>query len=81
MNAEPLGSLPKGSHFRILGLQVNKEIGKRLADMGFTRGTEGTLVRKALLGDPIQVEILGYQVSLRKSEALGVSVEVLEKLS
>ena len=69
--------LRKGDRFVVTGVELTRETGKRLADMGFTRGTEGQVVRKALFGDPLQVSILGYQVTIRKSEAAGVIVEPL----
>lgn len=67
--------LGRGETFVVDGVELGGEIGKRLADMGFTRGAKGRVVRKALLGDPIQVEIRGYQVSIRKSEARGVRIK------
>lgn len=73
-----IGDLRAGDRFVVEGVNLGRETGKRLADMGFTRGVEGLVVRKALFGDPFQVSILGYQVSIRKSEALGVSVEPRE---
>lgn len=70
-----ISDLTNGDSFRIMGVTLGKEVGKRLADMGFTRGTTGKVVRCALLGDPLQVKILGYDVSIRRSEAEGVMVE------
>ncbi len=70
--------LKVGSHFLVSGVTLGKETGKRLADMGFTRGARGQLIRRALLGDPLQVAILGYQVSIRKAEAQGVDVTAEE---
>ena len=67
--------LKVGDRFVVSGVVLTRETGKRLADMGFTKGVEGRLVRKALFGDPIQVYILGYHVSIRKTEAAGVNVE------
>jgi len=72
-----IGDLRTGDTFVIQGVELARETGKRLADMGFTQGVEGRVVRKALFGDPFQVAILGYQVSIRKAEALGVRVEKL----
>ena len=69
--------LKPGQAFIIEGVNLNKEIGKRLSDMGFTQGVKGRLVRKAFLGDPLQITILGYQVSIRKAEASGVSVSLV----
>lgn len=70
-----IGDLKAGDRFVVRGVDLGRETGKRLADMGFTRGVEGRVVRKALFGDPLQVSILGYHVSIRKAEAEGVSVD------
>lgn len=51
---------------------------KRLLDMGVIRGTEVEVVKVAPLGDPIDIKIKGYHLSLRKQEADGISVEVME---
>lgn len=66
--------LKVGDGFVVKGVELARETGKRLADMGFTQGVEGVLVRKALFGDPLEVTILGYHVSIRKAEAAGVTV-------
>jgi len=47
---------------------------RRLMEMGFVSGTKLTLVRSAPLGDPLQVEMRGYQLSLRVAEARGILV-------
>jgi Fe2+ transport system protein FeoA len=70
-----LDTLKKGERFRIRSVTHVREIGKKLADMGFTRGAEGRVVRSALLHDPIQIRILGYHVSIRRAEAAGINVE------
>ncbi|MDL2263739.1 ferrous iron transport protein A [Synergistaceae bacterium OttesenSCG-928-I11] len=51
-------------------------IKRRLFDMGITPGTEITLKKTAPLGDPIEVEIRGYALSVRKSEAEAVVMNV-----
>jgi ferrous iron transport protein B len=51
---------------------------KRLIDMGFIRGKEVAVVKKAPLQDPIQYEIMGYQVSLRGEEAKLVDIVLLD---
>lgn len=57
---------------------VNGEgkIRRRLFDMGMTPGTAVYLRKKAPLGDPIEVTIRGYELTLRKSEAEFVVMEV-----
>jgi ferrous iron transport protein A len=47
----------------------------RLQEMGLLPGTTVTLVRTAPLGDPIEIKVRGYHLSLRKSEAEFVLVE------
>jgi len=69
-----IGDLKTGDSFVVHGVELSRETGKRLADMGFTRGVEGKVIRKAMFGDPFQVSILGYQVSIRKAEADGVTI-------
>lgn len=49
---------------------------KRLFDMGVTPGATVELVKKAPLGDPLEVHIRGYMLSLRKDEAEFVLMEV-----
>ncbi len=47
----------------------------RLREMGLLTGTKLTLVRTAPLGDPIEIKVRGYHLTLRKSEAEHVLVE------
>lgn len=51
-------------------------IRRRLFDMGVTPGAEVLLRKKAPLGDPIEVTIRGYELTLRKTEAACVTMEV-----
>lgn len=51
-------------------------IRRRLFDMGVTPGAELFLRKKAPLGDPYEVNLRGYELTLRKAEAENVSVEV-----
>ena len=74
-----IADLKTGEKFKVKKITLGKEIGKRLADMGFTHGVEGEVIRCALLGDPLQISILHYQVSIRKSEALGIEVEPIQQ--
>lgn len=52
------------------------KIKRRLFDMGITNGAEVLLRKKAPLGDPIEVTIRGYELTLRKTEAACVTMEV-----
>lgn len=52
------------------------KIKRRLFDMGITPGAEIYLRKKAPLGDPIEITVRGYELTLRKSEAACVKTEV-----
>nr|MBO4518063.1 ferrous iron transport protein A [Clostridia bacterium] len=52
------------------------KIKRRLFDMGITPGAEVLLRKKAPLGDPIEITIRGYELTLRKTEAQLVNMEV-----
>jgi len=54
----------------------NSEIKRRLLNMGVVRGVEIRMVRNAPLRDPIEFEVRGYLLSLRRDEAENVIVEV-----
>lgn len=54
------------------------KIRRRLFDMGVTPSAEVILRKKAPLGDPLEITIRGYELSLRKSEAAYVMLEVEE---
>ncbi len=51
---------------------------RRLFDMGVTPGAGIMLRKKAPLGDPMEITIRGYELTLRKNEALCVTMEVAE---
>ncbi len=70
-----LREVPAGASFRILSVRLGGEVGRRLSEMGFTAGAEGAVVRRGLLGGPVQVRLRGYDLILRRSEAAGVAVE------
>lgn len=48
---------------------------KRLLAMGLTQGTELTVKRVAPMGDPVEIEVRGFALSLRKDEASALMVE------
>lgn len=50
----------------------------RLREMGLLNGTDLTLIRTAPLGDPIEIKVRGYRLTLRKSEADQIMVEPKE---
>lgn len=60
--------------------QINGEgrIRRRLFDMGVTPGAKVILRKKAPLGDPLEIHIRGYELTLRKSEAELIIMEVIK---
>jgi len=69
-----LKELKSGQRGKIIQVKGDGSVRRRLMDMGVTRGAE-VLVRKvAPLGDPIEVNIRGYELTLRKSEAENIIV-------
>jgi ferrous iron transport protein A len=70
-----LSDAPAGASFRVKNIHLSKEVGRRLADMGFIEGTEGAVVRSGFFYGPLQIRIRGYDVLIRRSEAAGIEVE------
>ncbi|GHV21183.1 hypothetical protein FACS189494_06210 [Spirochaetia bacterium] len=70
-----LSDAPNGASFQVKKVNIEKEIGKRLADMGFTEGAQGAVVRRSFFHGPLQVRILGYDILIRRFEASGIEVE------
>ena len=71
-----LSDISSGMAFKVARVTSGKEVGRRLADMGFTEGAEGIVVRKGFLRGPLHVRIRGYGILIRRSEASGVEVEM-----
>jgi ferrous iron transport protein A len=69
-----LDRLPINQCGRVAGVAGPANLRRRLLEMGLTPGASVRVVRFAPLGDPIDVEIRGYHLSLRKSEASQVTL-------
>ncbi len=74
---ENLSTVPVGGRGRVTGFDLPGEQRQRLLEMGLTVGAEFEIVRYAPLGDPIELKVRGYHLSLRKHDAAGVRVEML----
>lgn len=64
-----------GKRYRVLRLLGEGKVKNRLRDMGITRGTEIHFHKLAPLGDPLQITVRGYELSLRKEDASLIEVE------
>ncbi len=71
-----LNRLETGDTGKIIGFENSgKAYRKRLLAMGLTPGTEFTITRFAPMGDPVEIKIRGFALSLRKNEAAVLMIE------
>lgn len=70
-----LRDLKPGEKAIIVKVSGTGAVKRRLMDMGVTRGTEVKVRKVAPLGDPIEVNIRGYELTFRKSEAENIIIE------
>ena len=69
-----LAQLPVGASAKVARIEGTDELACRLMEMGLTPGVEIRVVGTAPLGDPLELEVRGYRLSLRKSEAQRVEL-------
>ncbi len=71
-----LDQLPLGSEATVVRVSGDKKVKRRLLDMGMVAGTAVVMKAIAPLGDPLEIIIKGYRLSLRKHEAALILIEV-----
>ncbi len=64
-----------GETAKVVRLHGEGAVKRRIMDMGLTRGTEVFVRKVAPLGDPVELTVRGYELSIRKAEAETVEVE------
>lgn len=64
-----------GETVRVVKLHGEGAVKRRIMDMGLTKGVEVNMRKVAPLGDPIEVTVRGYELSLRKADAEMIEVE------
>jgi ferrous iron transport protein A len=64
-----------GETVKVVKLHGEGAVKRRIMDMGLTRGVEVSVRKVAPLGDPIEVTVRGYELSLRKADAEMIEVE------
>ena len=72
-----LNDLKVGARARVEAIDGADEVSLRLLEMGVTPAVEVRLLGTAPLGDPLEFELRGYRLSIRKSEAARISVVLL----
>ena len=64
-----------GDTLKVVKLHGEGAVKRRIMDMGLTKGVEVYIRKVAPLGDPIEVTVRGYELSIRKSDAQMIEVE------
>ena len=73
-----LDQLRKGQRSKVIAIHgENKRIKQRLLDMGIVAGVEILMKKIAPLGDPLDIELRGYELCMRKEDTRKIEVEVI----
>ncbi len=70
-----LNEVAVGGEATIVRLVGDGAVKRRIMDMGLTKGTEVKVVKVAPIGDPIELAVRGYSLSIRKDEAAMIEVK------
>ena len=74
MSMKTLRTVKTGQTVSVIKISGEGPVRRRIMDMGITRGTEITVRKVAPLGDPIEVNVRGYELSLRRGDAEMIEV-------
>ncbi|MBS1718128.1 MAG: ferrous iron transport protein A [Armatimonadetes bacterium] len=72
----PFDELKVGMHAKVVQFDRTNAL-TRLMEMGFTPGAEFTVLKVAPFGDPIEIDLRGYRLCIRKAEMEGVEIEII----
>lgn len=70
-----LKDIKVGQRVKIVKLHGEGAVKRRIMDMGITKGIDVTLRKVAPLGDPMEVTVRGYELTLRKADAAMIEIE------
>ena len=70
-----LREIPVGGTAKVVRIHGEGAVKRRIMDMGITKGVEIYVRKVAPLGDPIEITVRGYELSLRKADAESIEVE------
>jgi len=73
--ARTLADLAPGERGRVTAVGGDADAARRLMDLGVIRGTTVEVIRTAPLGDPLEVRLRGFMLTLRRSEAEHITVD------
>lgn len=74
-----LDELTAGQMARIIELTGEGPLVQRLMALGLLEGADISMTRKAIGGDPIEIEVMGYRLSLRRDEARQIRVSITDE--
>lgn len=72
---DTLNEVKPGEQVTIVKLHGSGPVKRRIMDMGITKGTVITVRRVAPLGDPIEINVRGYELTLRKADAQTIEIQ------
>ena len=75
--AAKLSDLAPGQRARIIGISGNGPTRRRMLDLGMVAGTPISAIRTAPLADPVEFEVRGYNLAIRRRDAATVAIELL----
>ena len=70
-----LREVPVGGTAKVIKIHGEGAVKRRIMDMGITKGVEIYVRKVAPLGDPVEITVRGYELSLRKADAESIEVE------
>ena len=76
-----LREVPVGSTAKVVKIHGEGAVKRRIMDMGITKGVEIYVRKVAPLGDPVEITVRGYELSLRKADAESIEVELFLQTS
>lgn len=69
-----LNNAETGKRYLIENCRLSEELKVRFAELGLTTGAEVTVIKKAPLGDPLEIQTRGYSLCIRKKEAAAFEI-------
>jgi Fe2+ transport system protein FeoA len=70
-----LATLPLGVHAVVRAVNCSRAIARRLMELGLVPGTRVRITRVAPLGDPLELRVRNYALSIRRSDALSIEID------
>ncbi len=74
MNNGVLTNLPAGTDAKVVSVEGNNSITRRLMEMGVVPGVSVRVIKTAPFGDPMEIRVRGYSLAVRRNEADSVTV-------